>query len=76
MEIYLLERVESDDFSYEEMYSCVVIAASEIAARNYAAAHAGDEGPDKWLSTRVTVRRLGRSRSHNLELVCRDFHAG
>lgn len=77
MNIYSLERVESDEFGYDEMYGCVVIAVDEQEARDYASKYCGDEGRDKWLSYKVSVRNLGRaSDKAELELVCRDFHAG
>lgn len=79
MNIYSLERVESDEFGYDEMYGCVIIAQDEMQAREYASKHCGDEGPDKWLGLRVAVRLLGRPMRPALaalEMVCRDFHAG
>ena len=44
MNVFYLERIESDEFGYDEMYSCVVIADDERHAREYAKHHAGDEG--------------------------------
>lgn len=76
MNIYYLARIESDEFGYDEMCSCVVVANDEQHARECAKHHAGDEGGPRWLSSLVTVRCLGASISAELELVCRDFHAG
>lgn len=75
MYIYLISRI--DPAGYDEMNSCVVVAAGIDEALQLAASRAGDEGESFWLtSVRVKLELLGEAENPAARVVCRDFNAG
>ena len=48
MNLYKIHRPNSMAIGYDECRGFVVQASDEASARNIAAAHCGDEGPDVW----------------------------
>lgn len=72
MNIYLITRI--DVVGRDEMASCVVSAATEADALNFAMSIARDEDPLVWTSTDVVISKVGTALSELPALICQDVH--
>lgn len=75
--VYVLRRGPMSKPRYDAAFGFVVVADDEAQARQMAAQQCGDEGPDVWLSGKLTVDILGEALpGHMPNVWLRDFNAG
>lgn len=81
MKLWLITRAEDKGDKSTPIYDCydghVIAAPTEVAAREMASAHPGDEGAACWLSgTTSRCGHIGESLDDVPGIVLSDFHAG